>query len=275
MTLQIILQIQKLEVGFRMYLISSMLRLIPSVRLLGLVAALLSFDSTFKAAQGLHILLKESAINKQELPPVEQLKDLIISLERRIACSGFAESLVGWKTWAVSPHSGLRDLFLIPNKKTKSRVQPNVDSRPGAAQEQSTVLELSPSVDVEEQLDNTLLASRSLPEDTDIGQDDSIPLLCEHMYPDGNLLSRIIAALSELERLGEATLAIIKIPATLAIWTIAFVKWCLGSPPSLRRHHDGVVVLKQPGTEVIIDIATAETNEMLVQTFKIVNGIDE
>jgi hypothetical protein len=47
-----------------------------------------------------------------------------------------------------------------------------------------------------------------------------------------------IRAMAEVDRLGENSFVIFKVPADFAVWAIAFVKWCLGIPPSIRSAGD-------------------------------------
>lgn len=55
--------------------------------------------------------------------------------------------------------------------------------------------------------------------------------LVENHVPHPKDLCRIIQALSEIGRVGQADYAIFSVPDNIAIWVIAFVEWSLGSPP--------------------------------------------
>ena len=51
--------------------------------------------------------------------------------------------------------------------------------------------------------------------------------------PSSDILSRLIAALSDLERLGESQSVHVETACDVGAWIIAFIKWCLGEPPTV------------------------------------------
>lgn len=101
---------------------------------LALAAALLSLGSPFKAAQTLHSLLDESSPEKQLLPTIQQLKDLLISVSEKIGCSGFVDCLEGWDMILKSQQSPLHSTWLEPedsqlnNAPLPQHVPPRTDS---------------------------------------------------------------------------------------------------------------------------------------------------
>ncbi|EXJ85632.1 hypothetical protein A1O1_05998 [Capronia coronata CBS 617.96] len=58
--------------------------------------------------------------------------------------------------------------------------------------------------------------------------------LVRSAYPPGSVISDLIRALAELERIGETTFLIVRTPACIATWIIAFVDWCLGVKPTVQ-----------------------------------------
>ena len=55
------------------------------------------------------------------------------------------------------------------------------------------------------------------------------------LCPPGGIIFDLTRALGELDRLGEVNFVIIKTPACIAVWIIAFVDWCLGVKPLLKN----------------------------------------
>ena len=106
-------------------------------------------------------------------------------------------------------------------------------------------------------------------------------LFIQRGYPPEQCLSKIIRALRELERIGEATYAIFKVSAQMAVWVIAFTKWCTGVEPFLARHseyegiNERIIVQKQPQSKVLLVIGQEKLMDFSVQTFKEVNHIDK
>jgi len=68
------------------------------VRFLGLAAALGTLGA-YQGARALESMLASSAQEKQPLPTVTQLKDLLSALDYKLNRAGFAESLAGWGIW--------------------------------------------------------------------------------------------------------------------------------------------------------------------------------
>jgi hypothetical protein len=68
------------------------------VRFLGLAAALNPI-SAFQDAAALESMIKNSARDKQFVPTVIQLKNILIALDYKLNRAGFLESLVGWAIW--------------------------------------------------------------------------------------------------------------------------------------------------------------------------------
>jgi hypothetical protein len=66
------------------------------VRFLGLAAALGTLGA-YQGARALESMLASSAQEKQPLPTVTQLKDLLSALDYKLNRAGFAESLAGWE----------------------------------------------------------------------------------------------------------------------------------------------------------------------------------
>lgn len=72
---------------------------------------MLSVGSAFRAAQYLHNLLDWSSPEKQRLPTVAQLKELILVLERKVSTAGFTENLEVWDVILRSNEVGFQDRF--------------------------------------------------------------------------------------------------------------------------------------------------------------------
>ena len=265
------------------------------VRFLGLAATLLSLGSPFTAAQELHSLLDQSSPQSQLLPTVQLLKHLLTALESKIGRAGFADSLVGWHLWVTAPGSGLRSLFVPPGN--------------GSRDEEGTILgsgtNENPSNESnsnENALPPDPLQSRqveghnSAPNGQETSGDFETVSANQNIrtiyasagksspnfaYPPGGIIFKLIRTLSELERIGEATFAIIKIPPCTAVWIIAFVHWCLGVEPILRRTDNSSsdergLVLQHSQSKVLIEISGDSTpTEINVQTFKKIGNFDK
>lgn len=72
---------------------------LAGVQFLGLASALVSTLGPFKGGNALEVMLKSSAADRTLLPTARQLKDLLASLEHRCLRSGFADSVIGWRTF--------------------------------------------------------------------------------------------------------------------------------------------------------------------------------
>lgn len=262
------------------------------VRFLGLAATLLSLGSPFTAAQELHSLLDQSSPQTQLLPTVQQLKHLLTALETKIGRAGFADSLLGWHLWVTAPESDLRTLFVPPEN--------------GSRDEEETVLSNSDPVTEINGNGNALLPNPL--QSRQLGGHNTTPNVGIHAtgdyfervganpyarkasagessqslaYPPGGIILKITRTLSELERIGEATFAIIKTPPCTAVWIIAFVHWCLGVEPILRRMDNSTsdkrgLVLQHSQSKVLIEISGDCTpNDVTVQTFKKIGNFDK
>jgi hypothetical protein len=72
-------------------------------------------------------------------------------------------------------------------------------------------------------------------------------------HPSIESLKQLVDALRDLDRLGSASSVHIK-AGTCCPWVIAFIKWCLGMPPTVILE-DGTVLLQQDGARVIVTAA--------------------
>ena len=68
------------------------------VRFMGLAAALVTLGA-FKGAAALESMMAETASERQLLPTVSHLRDLLNVLEYKLVRTGFAESAAGWGIW--------------------------------------------------------------------------------------------------------------------------------------------------------------------------------
>ncbi|KAI9713985.1 MAG: hypothetical protein M1820_000715 [Bogoriella megaspora] len=68
------------------------------VRFLALAACLLTTD-WWAAAEMLRGLLIATAVDNRLIPTSKQLKQLLIALNYRLSCSGFADNVCGWRSW--------------------------------------------------------------------------------------------------------------------------------------------------------------------------------
>ncbi|KAI5460529.1 hypothetical protein BGZ63DRAFT_454790 [Mariannaea sp. PMI_226] len=83
-------------------------------------------------------------------------------------------------------------------------------------------------------------------------------------YPNGILqapgdhaLENLVDALRQLNRIGAADIVRVTVRTTsCAAWTIAFVKWSLGCPPSVVSGDTNVPILEQPESRVTVIIPT-------------------
>jgi len=77
------------------------------LRFLGLAAALINSTNLFHGAKAINIMLRSTASDLRLLPTVQQLRDLLASLEARSQRCGFAENVTGWHIFlleTVVPH---------------------------------------------------------------------------------------------------------------------------------------------------------------------------
>ncbi|KAK4196576.1 hypothetical protein QBC40DRAFT_351674 [Triangularia verruculosa] len=74
-------------------------------------------------------------------------------------------------------------------------------------------------------------------------------------HPSKEAMVALVNAFRAISRIGESevTHVVIETLPSVAPWTAAFTKWCLGIPPSIA-HVDGTPGLEQPGSKVVITI---------------------
>jgi hypothetical protein len=80
---------------------------LAGVQFLGLATALVSTMDTFKGAQCLAMMLKETASDMTVIPTERQLKELLTALDSRSYASGFADAVIGW-TALIGPGQHIR-----------------------------------------------------------------------------------------------------------------------------------------------------------------------
>ena len=88
----------------------------------------------------------------------------------------------------------------------------------------------------------------------------------------------MLQAMSEIQRLGEATYAVFRVPANIAVWVITSVKWCMGVPPSTRCRQDrgsyeSQNTLKQPDSKIMVEIIEPGSQDESIQVFKKVDDM--
>ncbi|MCJ1351108.1 MAG: hypothetical protein MMC33_001090 [Icmadophila ericetorum] len=182
------------------------------VRFLGLIAAIRTVGKPYKTAQELHILLKESAIEKQKIPPINQLKDLIVALEKNIACSDFVEILLGWNAWKRSEGSGLQDLFV---QSYEPQEEPEIYAEIASSRDNGANLILASQQFRASAL--TREGDESFPE-INLAELNPRPVSFKvSLSPPATSIAKILRALGEMERIGEATFTIIRAPASMAV----------------------------------------------------------
>ena len=241
-----------------------------------MVAALRTVGKPYKTAQELHALLKASAIEKQKIPPVNQLKDLVVALERKIACSEFAESLLGWNAWVRTESSGLQDLFVKSYEPQENmEAYTNVASSPDRGANLILASQRPRAPTVTEQDGETFV-------EIDFATPNPRPLsFRDSLSPPATSIAEILRALSQMERVGEADFTIIRAPASMAVWIIVFVKWCVGVEPSLCRHsdegtnHKNITIFHRSKSKVTLEISAYDSRDFSVRCFKRVNNMEE
>ena len=86
----------------------------------------------------------------------------------------------------------------------------------------------------------------------------------KQVYPPGNSTFNLTRALGKLERIGEATFVIIKTPACVAVWIIAFVDWCLGVKPQIKGpqflHASNLQSIQGRSSKVLIEILPSSSD---------------
>jgi hypothetical protein len=117
-------------------------------------------------------------------------------------------------------------------------------------------------------------AIRELPVAVDRG-------LVQPAYPPGSIVFDLVRALAELERLGEATFLIVRTPACIATWIIAFVDWCLGIKPIVRglAHDEEQTkeIVHHRESKVLIEVfpTSADLRKPNIVTFKKMGSLDK
>jgi len=73
-------------------------------------------------------------------------------------------------------------------------------------------------------------------------------------YPSPSEISKLLRAMREMDRVGEASFTIARTPSLAAVWVITFIRWCLGVEPYIRRMPGEELVLKQSQSCVLVEI---------------------
>lgn len=88
-------------------------------------------------------------------------------------------------------------------------------------------------------------------------------------------LGNLVDALRQLNRVGAADIARVTVQtASCAAWTIAFVKWSLGCPPSVIIGNTSASVIEQPESRVTVIIATdnQEDQDFSITIYSSIHG---
>ena len=241
--------------------------------------------------------MRDTTSQKQLVPTVQHLKDLLIALERKIACSGFLDHLLGWNMILKSEQLGLLPLFTEgegasgePGLLDRGRIQgfgPDGTPADVVAVHEQDLGEAMPSSELVDsfslsRFDLSDLFSglwrKAEPADLASREHDRLSRMtavCQQ-YPPLSGISKLLQAMSELNRIGEVGFVIIRTPPYSAVWTIAFVRWCLGIEPYIRSAAAGRLMLKQAKSSVLVEIGyPASSTDFSVQTFSAVDGIQK
>jgi hypothetical protein len=178
------------------------------LRFLGLAACLGSLDP-WNAALVLHRSIHATAADKTLTPTPQQLKQLVLAVEDRLARSGFAESVLGWSH------------IFMDECDSSEVVQGSV------------------------QFPSDKFATRAAPNDAVVA---------------------LTQAMSRLARVGERLQRIeILTVATHAAWLVAFVKWCLGTPPTIV-FRDGRSLAPDGDPQVVLRVlkSVGQTDEIRI-----------
>ena len=97
--------------------------------------------------------------------------------------------------------------------------------------------------------------------------------------PAASDISKMIRTFSELKRIGRASHAIFTIPVDFAVWTIGFIRWCMGVPPSIRPNafHNSRSFppgLYQEDSVVMLEITPPGSKMFHIQVFQELAGIE-
>lgn len=95
-------------------------------------------------------------------------------------------------------------------------------------------------------------------------------------------IGKMIKAMSEIQRIGQAVYAIFSIPADFAVWVIGLVRWCMGKPPSIRRKPQAPSGPDQPekgdlhqqDTQIMVQIGDLGSKTVHIQVFKALDGLE-
>lgn len=230
-------------------------------RFLGITAVLLSLGSSFDATRVLFTLLEQSSPRDQMLPTIPQLRDLLEALEPKIRILGSSDLLIGWTLLVATPGSAERIACM--------------GTAAGEGLDEGEIeLNLAPSSVREDDMRLRYIARRE-PGSPLAG------LPCKDR-PLAVEIGRMIGAMSEIERLGEASHAIFKIPSAIAAWVISLVKWCLGRPPTIQRSQSNVdretgrndICIFQKNSKVTVQISDDVLDKVHIQVFKKLESLD-
>jgi hypothetical protein len=78
--------------------------------------------------------------------------------------------------------------------------------------------------------------------------------------PSGKVVRELVKAASSLGRLGQTHKLYLKIPLSQAAWVIAFLKWCLGAPPSVMMGGNPPL-LTQPDSSVFVNLVVESKHD--------------
>jgi len=93
--------------------------------------------------------------------------------------------------------------------------------------------------------------------------------------PSTKAIFDMVHAVNEMYRIGEASFTFIQTPPSTAVWTIAFIRWCLGVEPYIRRQSGQRLVLEQSKSRILVEICEKSAKAFNVRTFKSSQGIQE
>ena len=263
-------------------------------------------DTPFTAAKCLHKLLDETSPDRQLLPTILQLKELLSVLQFKIGTSGFVDSIAVWDRIFTSDEIGLQTLFpvkefLLPGQESEpellsSNNQEQSENPSGSAEVQMIGNNRQVEQRLQEQSISNPMASETLLEKLSLSTlgisdlvsgiwnatkppDDHTPRVAPFtsmaQYPPTEAVSKLLQAMSEMHRIGQVTFTVIQTPSSTAIWTIAFIRWCIGVEPYIRRRHGEQLVLKQPRSRVLVEIGELDATDFEVRTYRKFNGIEE
>lgn len=86
-------------------------------------------------------------------------------------------------------------------------------------------------------------------------------------------IESLVDAFRQLHRVGESDITRLTIRTALAIpWTVSFVKWCLGYPPSILLE-DGTCILGQEGSRVEVIVSQQNPETFKVELHSSINSL--